>query len=930
MKKILIAILLLVPLLIIFTLNVSSTIVSAQIEYGVEHLVLKHLGEQVDYVVIDLDEYVKTNKQYLLFPEFTPSNASNKDIEWSVSDESMAQIHKSGNGCAVSFIKGRYGTVDVIATSKSDTSKNAVCSFYVTGKVIGRIDFCDYNTLEELTSLSIKVNESTCIEARPKPFSAMKDKKILWTSSNESVVKVNQNGALKGISEGTATITASITDEGGTVSSHLKVTVSGKTMSSESTVYTTEREYDLSGLVSSDKVRIKSVEGGTWTGLTVTVNEKADHALVTLTDSNSEETVKVCFVANNQLVIDFLYDYERTIWQNKHFVPLGTEYFALSASCPFGSAENITWTSDNPSVATVVNGRIAGLKEGSAVLTASAPGFESVSIEVFITPKIGDVRLELDELGDIAGLNEERVFGIYTCSYSETEITVSDMLQMRISYVYPVEIMESDNIYDYFYFESSDENLVSIQENGYIKFSHDAVGKSVTVTVRARFSENNASDSYTFKIVDGINIGYDVPKKIHYDKTVDTEMPNFYPAFEYEFLMNKYTGDYDQNGVMGAIVFQNNLYAPTPDIMDWWILINRPIYGNGYTIDSQLSNKQYDSRIFGSGLDYERLVKYYGNHSELVIENLFIQAYSPISDESDEAFKELKERGGIPFRQTDSDDPNIEIGITFRYCMFRYAYAHINVAGGPVTLDGCIFSNSAGPAILHQASKNRASKMVIRNCIFSNTIAPVYLSSTGDPTNQDWNENQKYIDLRLEGENYVYNWKQLDEVSLDIFPRYSEELVNQLVNALNSKIAELFKLVTKDPQNSALIYHGVSDDYMNFGFVAVGVWRDSKIVANPDIPESEYGVTMSAYIFDEDYYTLNYLNMDKITDFINNNMVFKPICDSIGVDMDKYRSYIITTVGKKGVYNTKPGDTYQINKETKDKLHGVGLSGYAE
>lgn len=929
MKKILIAILLLVPLLIIFTLNVSSTIVSAQIEYGVEHLVLKHLGENVDYVVIDLEEYVKTNKQYLLFPEFTPSNASNKEIEWSVSDASMAQIHKSGNGCAVSFIKGRYGTVDVIATSKSDTSKSAVCSFYITGKVIGRIDFYDYNTLDEIDSLTIKLNESTCIEARPQPFAAMKDKKIVWSSSDESVVKVNQNGAMKGVGQGKATITASITDEGGTVTNRLSVTVSGKSMSSESTIYTTSRSYDISSLLSNEKIKITSVENGTWEDLVVTIDEKADHAFVTLTDSNIEERVKICLVERNSLVIDYLYDYERTIWQNRHFVPLGTEYFAISASCPFTKAENIVWTSDNPSVATVVNGRIAGLKEGFAVLTASAEGFEPVSVEVVITPKIGDVRLELDELGDVAGLNEERVFGLYTCSYDGKEFTVSDSLQMRISYVYPVEIMQSENVYDYFYFESSANDLISIGENGYITFSREAIGKEIEVTVRARFSENNASDSYVFKVVEGINIGYDVPR-VHYDKTVNTEMPNFYPAFEYEYLMNTYTDDFDRNGVMGAIVFQNNLYAPTPDVMGWWIQINRPIYGNGYTIDSQLSNTQYDSRIFGSGLNYERLVKYFGNHSELVVENLFIQAYSPVSDESDEAFKELKERGGIPFRQSDSDDPDIEIGITFRYCMFRYAYSHVNVAGGPVTFDGCIFSNSAGPAILHQSSGYRPSKVVIRNCIFSNTIAPIYLSSTGDPTSEDRNLNELYIDLRLEGENYVYNWKHLDEVSLDIFPQYDNAMLNSLISALNNKIAELFKLVTKDPKNSALIYHGVSDDYMNFGFVAVGVWRDSKIAANPDVPESEYGVTTSAYIYDENYYTMNYLNMDKIADFVNNNLVLKPICDAYKVDFDKNKSYIISTVGKKGVYNTKPGDTYQLNKETKDKLHGVGVSGYLE
>lgn len=922
MKKILIAILLLVPLIIILTLNVSSTIVSAQIEIGVERLVLKHLGETVDYVVINLEEYTETNKQYVLFPDFTPTYASNKKIDWSVSDESKATIRKNGDGVAVSFIKGQYGTVDVIATARSNTSISAVCTFVITGKVVGRIDFYDYNTLDEVKNLNLKLHESTCVEARPRPFAALGSKKINWYSSNESVVTVNQNGVINAVGEGVANITASVTEEKEVVSNTMSVNVSGKALSYKPTIYSTSREVDMTDYLSSSSVEIVSVENGVIDGKKIIVDDNKQQAAVTLARNDDLQTINVYICENNALVIDYLDEYQKTIWASKNFVPLGTEYFPISASCPFQKVENVLWTSDNPSVATVVNGRIAGLKEGTAVLTATAEGFIPVSVEVEITPKIVDVRLELDSLGDIAGLNEERVFGVNTCTFNGTNFNVTNSLQMRISYVYPDEIMNSENIYDYFYFESSDENLATIGENGTVFFSRAAIGQKVKITVTARFSENNAHDSYVFNIIDGINIGYDMPF-IHYDKSVSEELPSYYSTKEYEYLMNTYTADFDIDGTMGAVVFQNNVYLPRPDDYEFYVAINRPIYGNGYVIDGQLHNTSHSTRIFSTGLDFERIVKYFGNDYEMKVENLFIQSYSPISDDSEEAFKDLKVRGGIPYRSTSCSNPDIHVGITFKYCMFRYAYCHLNIAGGPVTLDGCILSNSAGPAITQQSNRDAASKLVIKNCIFSNTISPVYIATTGKITDNDANMYDKYIDLRLEGINYVYNWKLLDEVSLDIFPKTDNDIIdNGLIPGLNDQIATLFKLVLDDPDNDMLLYHGVND-YINFGFMFLGIWREPKLSVNPDIPEEEYGINGSTVSFDEKDYTCSMIDMSKLQDWIDNNLIFKPLCESMGIDFETNESYIITPIGKNGLYNTKPGDTYQLDKETKNKLHGI-------
>lgn len=922
MKKILIAILLLVPVIIILTLNVSSTIVSAQIEIGVERLVLKHLGETVDYVVINLEEYTETNKQYLLFPEFTPTYASNKKIDWSVSDESMATIRKSGDGVAVSFIKGQYGTVDVIATAKSNTSISAVCTFVITGKVIGRIDFYDYNTLGEVKNLNLKLYESTCIEARPIPFAALGSKKIKWQSSNESVATVNQNGVINAVGEGVASITASITEQNEVVSNTLTVSVAGKALSNKPTIYSVSREVDMTEYLSSSDVEILSVENGAAAGNKITVDDNKQVATVALRKNDDLQTVNIYICEENALVIDDLDEYKKTVWANKNFVPLRTEYFPISASCPFQKTGEITWTSDNPSVATVINGRIAGLKEGTAVLTATADGFIPVSIEVDITPKIVDVRLELDSLGDIAGLNEERVFGINTCTFNGTNFNVTNSLQMRISYVYPDEVMDSENIYDYFYFESSDENLATIGDDGTVFFNREAIGKKVKITVTARFSENNAHDSYVFNVIDGINIGYDMPF-IHYDKNVSEELPSYYSTKEYEYLMNSYTADFDIDGTMGAVVFQNNVYLPRPEDYSFYVGINRPIYGNGYVIDGQLHNNTYDTRIFNTGLDYDRIVKYFGNDYEMKVENLFIQSYSPISDDSEEAFKDLKVKGGIPYRSTSCSNPDIHVGLTFKYCMFRYAYCHLNIAGGPVTLDGCIMSNSAGPAITQQSNWDAASTLIIKNCIFSNTISPVYIGTTGDLINKDENLYHKYIDLRLEGINYIYNWKLVDEVSLDIFPKTNQDILdNQLIPALNDQIATFFNMVLDDPDNEALLYHGVND-YVNFGFMFLGIWRKQKLEANPDIPIEEYGINGSTVTFDENNISCSMIDMSKLQDWIDNNLIFNPVCKSLGINFVTNESYIITPIGKNGTYNTKPGDTYQLDKETKNKLHGI-------
>lgn len=213
--------------------------------------------------------------------------------------------------------------------------------------------------------------------------------------------------------------------------------------------------------------------------------------------------------------------------------------------------------------------------------------------------------------------------------------------------------------------------------------------------------------------------------------------------------------------------------------------------------------------------------------------------------------------------------------------------------------------------------------MVIRNSIFSNTTSPVYLSVTGDAMSMEKTKEYKHMDLKLEGENYIYNWKKLDEITLDIFANYGEDF-EALMDVLRVRVAEFFKLVVKDPDNSGfVIKNAAGEDYMNFSFMIVGAWRDNHLEVNPDMPESQRGYDCNTISFDTDDYTCYEIDMKKLQELIDGNMVLNVLCQQFNVDFIENPSYLIATKGENGIYNTSPGETYKIDKETKDKLHGI-------
>lgn len=139
-----------------------------------------------------------------------PNNATDKTVEWSSSNTSVASV---SNG-TVTAIKA--GTTTITVKTK-DGGKTATCAVTVNAKVIPVSDV----TLNK-TELTLTEGESETLTATVKPDNAT-DKTLSWSSSDATVASVDDNGKVTALKAGTATITVKTKD--GEKTATCKVTV---------------------------------------------------------------------------------------------------------------------------------------------------------------------------------------------------------------------------------------------------------------------------------------------------------------------------------------------------------------------------------------------------------------------------------------------------------------------------------------------------------------------------------------------------------------------------------------------------------------------------------------------------------------------------------------------------------------------------------
>ena len=127
-----------------------------------------------------------------LTAEILPEDAFDKTVVWTSSDESVATVD-DGKVTAV-----KAGTANITATDSE--GHTATC-------VVNVSNIMPESVTLSATTLEITETETAQLTATVLPEDAF-DKTVIWTSSDETVANVDENGLVSALKEGTAVITA--------------------------------------------------------------------------------------------------------------------------------------------------------------------------------------------------------------------------------------------------------------------------------------------------------------------------------------------------------------------------------------------------------------------------------------------------------------------------------------------------------------------------------------------------------------------------------------------------------------------------------------------------------------------------------------------------------------------------------------------------
>jgi uncharacterized protein YjdB len=212
---------------------------------------------------------------------------------------------------------------------------------------------------------------------------------VTWSSSNESYVKVDSNGNLTGVAQGSAVVTASVIVDGVVKKASCLVyvysSVSSITISpSELSVFVNDTSTVKAVFqpTSATNVTIK------WISLdpTIATVESQTNKVATVTGKKSGETLIMAVSTNNivlgtcKVTVKEVIDSIKLSDTNLE-VPLsqGTHKITATVTPSTASVKDIVWSSSNPGVATVDNGVLTLVSAGETIIAASAPGTKAAT-----------------------------------------------------------------------------------------------------------------------------------------------------------------------------------------------------------------------------------------------------------------------------------------------------------------------------------------------------------------------------------------------------------------------------------------------------------------------------------------------------------------------------------------------------------------------
>lgn len=869
MKKIMLGVLVIIPIIIMLIVGLVTSFVSTQAYIGIESVTIDEdavqiLFSEVPYdengrKVIDLDDWLTVT--------VLPERANDKTVEWQIEGEVE---HSNSEVSGAALIDSNYNEVE--SNSDGLMELTDYCTFRVsvsagegfTDSAIIEVTDADVRSITLSGQNELRTGDKTMLSPVYTPAGSLVSQGR-WASDNESVAVVDANGIVTAVGAGTANITMSAyrNSAGEWVeSAAFTVAVGAGASLYGDTVHTASRTVDLAAAGVADA---SAAEGGVIENGVFTIDEGASSA--TVSSPSGEVTFVVCeaddFVIENAEFFAYNESDPDSFTLGIGEIPLDLNAVYAADTGGATGAVDAEWSSSNEAVATVdADGVVTAVSEGDVTVTAAFGG-KTQSVTLRVVEKISIFRLALDNSSFEVGLARETVFASYrfdpnvdmsqqSVYNSGTEHFVNNVFEVEISLPSPpADDADKAAFYEDFIFTTDNADIAYFEAgSNVLVFNAENITErtEVTLTVSARYPRNAAvgSQSLTLTVIPAIEVN-DINEFFVAARSTQTFTKLYNTETTWHVLEPReqvYDGDIvlgsdiaycDENGT--PLLTALDVTAPEYRYNNYEAMICCSLYGNNHRIYAVRSfMTQYGGCLV--------IVRAEG----AVVSNITISPNNDVGDEIGAASDAQGIKGyAIQFRTDNIATDYVNEDLTecrLEYSVIQNSGTGIGLHGVDFTLDGCIVRNAGGtgiyvPTRMDNATDRNVYYSILRthNVVMSNLIgtgASFDFSGYSDGDKKEAADEAaaagRVSTIYQTGFLDLYNWQDINALNLidrSSIPEAFGPIIDIAMTYLGKELG--------NPQFSHIVknYNGIS--YVHFGFVSTGLNEKSYVE-----PHGEY------------------------------------------------------------------------------------------
>ena len=878
MKKVLIGVLILIPIIIVASVLLTTNIISKNSYLPVDRV---ELNENNIEFSLDNGNTIDTLKATVY-----PRLAKNHNLTWSIeeqhsdipfvyakddpcqdcadlSDKELKE-HIDTNHIDIATIDNNgvvtvygYGSFIVKVTTE-EGNKFATCSVKVVGDKVTKIELMPYGSSSKLSEkdvISMDTGERLLVNPIFTPGGA-RDKTVTWKSADERIVEVDKNGILSAKGAGETTISVSSNDTG--IGTSVKVKVNNGVFKGESYCYTADTTVNVKNYMNVSDFTSVKVAGGTLssdgtlnfdenaTVATVTVNGKTFSAIKV--DALSDDDI---VFKNYDILLQKLYNkngdeveyivkrglpiYLEVVYRNPEKSGVPEVKFSSNDIAPGSPIVNIEQFDQLGKESNVGNvAMIEPNKEGDVKILAKDRTTNKTcsTVELKVVTPVFAINLALNATDAKRGVAAETVFGnkIFNADCTETS-----PYSFYMDFNYPKDVD-----FENFEFSTSDESIAkfSDEKGSYNKLvlndkmpdDKKGLKNKVIITIKAKYPMYDNMPvvaTYVLNVIDGYTVSNETQlKKALHEKKESVAI---------------YVKDSTAGGKL-EIRADNNTDASRITMQE-----GTSMYGNGFIVcynEQDMIDRKND--YFNELLKIET--------SNVHIENTILRMGYNDPEAKNGLLQWEKSRRCVrilyEIENYDDETKNNETinNISFKYCIFENAKTVMEIAGADVNIEGCIFRNSSANSLFIPMSGNTSTygrlpaNVTLKNTVFTHSaLMPIFVQTDferdknrkdesgniiGYPEGSTWEDMKKtgYKDhfINVEGFLDIYNWINIEDFSSTsgLVPSTGIESVDAIVGTTGAQIIanELLQ-----PEYSGVRHTFNGQEYVHLGIAVLGM-----------------------------------------------------------------------------------------------------------